>query len=163
MEDVATALVAAAAAAACWALRIACISSNAFASVITFRFLSNRALFVRRRAFGALDGFRAIEIMEDVDFVRRLRRLGRLTLLRSSVRTSARRWIANGVVRTTLVNWAAFVLFLCRASPARIRRYYDGALASRERPARLRSAASPAAPKEDENHGFCESSGIEYK
>lgn len=93
----------------------------------------DQALFVRRRVFDAMHGFRSIEIMEDVDFVRRLRRHGRLTLLRSSVRTSARRWAANGVARTTLANWAALALFFCRASPAWIRRFYDAALASRER------------------------------
>jgi hypothetical protein len=62
-------------------------------------------------SFGALGGFAPWPLMEDLDLCRRLRR-GRFRVLRA-VETSARRWLAGGVVRTQLAMWgcrAAFAL-----------------------------------------------------
>ncbi|HTS16752.1 MAG TPA: TIGR04283 family arsenosugar biosynthesis glycosyltransferase [Verrucomicrobiae bacterium] len=85
----------------------------------------NQGIFVWRQVFEALGGFPEIPIMEDVSFARRLRRAGRLTFIRSGLVTSGRRWNANGVVRTTLVNWWVTALFLLRVPPRQIRRMYD--------------------------------------
>jgi GT2 family glycosyltransferase len=85
----------------------------------------DQALFVRREIFDALGGFRPLEIMEDTDFVRRLRKHGRITIVRDFVTTSDRRWAANGIMRTTLVNWAAALLFALGVPATRIRRFYD--------------------------------------
>jgi hypothetical protein len=52
-----------------------------------------------------LGGFPDAPLMEDVLFVRRLRRLARPVLLPGPVYTSARRWQRYGVVRQTLRNW----------------------------------------------------------
>ncbi len=60
----------------------------------------DQCLFVRREAFGLLNGFRHLPIMEDVDFVRRWRRHGRWTILPSHVITSARKYRRHGVWRT---------------------------------------------------------------
>ncbi len=92
----------------------------------------DQALFVRRSLFRELRGFRQIEIMEDVDFVRRLRRKGRMALLDLEVRTSERRWQVNGVCRTTLVNWAAIAMYALAFKPNRIRRFYDSQLRSKQ-------------------------------
>jgi rSAM/selenodomain-associated transferase 2 len=60
----------------------------------------DQAIFVRRRAFEALGGFRALPLFEDADLSRRMRRLGRTVLLPLRVRTSARRYLRGGVART---------------------------------------------------------------
>lgn len=84
----------------------------------------DQALFVRTNVFRAMGGFRDLAIMEDFDFVRRLRRRGRVALLSTAVHTSGRRWVANGVLRTTLVNWLTALLFSAGVGPARLKRQY---------------------------------------
>jgi len=58
-------------------------------------------MFVRRSVFEQLGGFRDIPIFEDVDFSRRVARLGRVVTLRSDVVSSARRFVVRGVLMTT--------------------------------------------------------------
>ena len=84
----------------------------------------DQAIFVRRIVFEGMGGFAEIELCEDVDFARRLRRVGRVACLRSRVTTSARRWRTSGVVRTVLRMWLIKSLFIAGVSPARLKRYY---------------------------------------
>ncbi len=69
--------------------------------------LGDQAIFVRRDAFERLGGYRDIPIFEDLDFSRRLRRLGRTVTLAPPVSSSARRFRARGPLRTT---WADLLL-----------------------------------------------------
>lgn len=85
----------------------------------------DQALFVGRSLFNSLGGFRELPIMEDFEFVRRLRRRGRVRVSPLVVRTSSRRWDALGAWRTTLINQAVIVGYLAGVQPARIARWYD--------------------------------------
>jgi rSAM/selenodomain-associated transferase 2/rSAM/selenodomain-associated transferase 1 len=84
----------------------------------------DQALFVRREAFGAVDGFREWPLMEDVDFVRRLRRVGALHHSQAAIVTSARRWRSDGWVRRSVENVTLLLLFLAGVSPHRLARRY---------------------------------------
>src|SRR4030095_10896434 len=84
----------------------------------------DQALFVRRDAFQALGGYREWPLMEDVDFVRRLRQLGRLYHSPLPVVTSARRWERDGGWRRSAENIAIQMLFFAGASPAWLARRY---------------------------------------
>jgi rSAM/selenodomain-associated transferase 2 len=84
----------------------------------------DQAIFVRCNTFVALGGFMEIDLCEDVDFARRLKRSGRVACLRSRVVTSARRWSQSGMLRTVLKMWLIKSLFLAGVSPARLQRYY---------------------------------------
>jgi rSAM/selenodomain-associated transferase 2 len=64
----------------------------------------DQALFVERRAFEDLGGYLPQPIMEDYALARSLRKTGRVIMVDQSVRTSPRRWLDNGVWRTTLRN-----------------------------------------------------------
>jgi len=64
-------------------------------------FYGDQGMFVRRSVFEQLGGFRDIPIFEDVDFSRRVARLGRVVTLRSGVVSSARRFVVRGVLMTT--------------------------------------------------------------
>ncbi len=88
----------------------------------------DQAVFVRSPVFRELGGFRMLPIMEDVDFVRRLQRVGRMQLIDIPVRTSDRRWQANGIWRTTFANLSAMLLFMVGVSNGRIRKTYDALL-----------------------------------
>jgi len=65
-------------------------------------FLGDQAIFVRSEVFDSLGGFREWEIFEDLDFSRRMQRVGEVVTLRPPVVSSARRFSARGPVRTTL-------------------------------------------------------------
>jgi rSAM/selenodomain-associated transferase 2 len=84
----------------------------------------DQALFVRRDAFDAAGGFPDVPIMEDVELGRRLKRLGRIVVVPARVRTSARRWEREGIVRTTLRNAVLITLYLLGVHPRRLARWY---------------------------------------
>jgi rSAM/selenodomain-associated transferase 2 len=84
----------------------------------------DQALFARREVFGELGGYRDLPLMEDVDFIRRLRRRGRLEHADVPALTSARRWERDGWVRRTVENVVLILLFLAGWPPARLARRY---------------------------------------
>jgi rSAM/selenodomain-associated transferase 2 len=87
----------------------------------------DQALFVRRTVFKELGGYRELPLMEDVDFIRRLRRHGRLEHARVRAVTSARRWERDGWARRTLENWLLVTLFLAGQPAERLaHRYHRG-------------------------------------
>jgi len=82
----------------------------------------DQALFVRRRRFEAAGGFAEIPIMEDVDFVRRMRREGALFRSPLPVLTSARRWERDGWIARTARHLFLITLYFCGVTPARLLR-----------------------------------------
>lgn len=85
----------------------------------------DQAIFLRRDRFRSLGGFSEIPLMEDVDLMRRLKRTGgRIAILPERAVTSARRWEREGILFTTLRNWALVTLFLLGADPSRLVRWY---------------------------------------
>lgn len=89
----------------------------------------DQGLFVRRDTFFHAGGFPEQPIMEDFELARRLRRIGRVALAPTSVVTSGRRWRRLGPLRTTLVNQGVILGYAFGISPARLARWYRGALA----------------------------------
>ncbi|MEZ4409180.1 MAG: TIGR04283 family arsenosugar biosynthesis glycosyltransferase [Polyangiales bacterium] len=90
-------------------------------------YYGDSALFVRRAVYHALGGFRALPIMEDYEFIRRLERAGRTAYLRDvAARASARRFERRPL--RTLAVWAAVQsLYSLGAPPARLARLYEDA------------------------------------
>jgi len=85
----------------------------------------DQGLFVKRSTFYELGGFDDIPIMEDVVFMKKLKRKKiRITILDTHIRTSDRRWIKEGIARATVKNWYIYLLFLCGVSPSNLERYY---------------------------------------
>lgn len=84
----------------------------------------DQALFVRRGIFDKLGGFREIPIMEDVELVKGMRRLGSLEILDQPVITSSRRWEKEGWIRTTVRNLSLLFLYHLGVSPERLYRFY---------------------------------------
>lgn len=85
----------------------------------------DQAIFVRRETFDALGGFSDIPLMEDVDFTKRLKRLGRIAALRARVITSFRRWELRGPIRTILLMWSLRFLYWIGVSPVRLKALYN--------------------------------------
>ena len=84
----------------------------------------DQALFVRRDVFEALDGYKELPLMEDVDFVRRLCRRGRLAHADVPAATSARRWERDGWIVRTVENGTLLLLFLAGWPPDSLARRY---------------------------------------
>jgi len=79
----------------------------------------DQAIFVRRSVFRDLGGFAPLPIMEDLEFMTRLRRHGHtIRILAMPVRTSARRHLREGILRCTLRNLFLRLLYHCGAPPS---------------------------------------------
>jgi rSAM/selenodomain-associated transferase 2 len=89
---------------------------------ITF---GDQAIFVRRRHFRQIGGFPLQPIMEDYEFLRRLRRRGRVVILPRAAVTSARRWRDAGIGWVTLWNYVITGAYLIGFSPERLKRWHD--------------------------------------
>jgi len=63
--------------------------------------------------------------MEDVDFLRRLRRTGRVALLKQPITTSARRFIERGILRQQLMNVILVICYLLGVRPAKLKKSYE--------------------------------------
>jgi rSAM/selenodomain-associated transferase 2 len=86
----------------------------------------DQALFVRKHVIATIGGYRDLPLMEDVDFVRRVRTVGRVFHSSSTVLTSTRRWEGDGWMRRSVQNVGLATRFLLGASPARLAQKYFG-------------------------------------
>jgi rSAM/selenodomain-associated transferase 2 len=86
--------------------------------------LGDQAQFVTRETFDRLGGFPDWPILEDLDFILRLRRLAGFQVIAAPVTTGARRFVEQGAVRTVATNWLIWLLFFCGVSPRRLARLY---------------------------------------
>lgn len=84
----------------------------------------DQAMFVLRDTFGLLGGFVPLPLMEDIDLSQRLKWTGAPAIVRTSVRTSMRRWRADGIGRTVLRMWMLRLLYRLGVAPARLSRFY---------------------------------------
>ncbi len=84
----------------------------------------DQAIFVRKDVFLSIGGYRGLPLMEDVDCVKRLRRVGVVSLLGEFVLTSPRRWTSGGLIKNTLKNWLFLLLYGAGVTPARLYRWY---------------------------------------
>ncbi|MGA2331051.1 MAG: TIGR04283 family arsenosugar biosynthesis glycosyltransferase [Syntrophales bacterium] len=96
-----------------------------FRSRVTRIPYGDQTIFIRKRDLRDLGGFRDIPIMEDVEFMQRIKkRKGKICIIGRAVRTSPRRWEKEGVVYTTLRNWLILSLYLFGVRPEKLIRFY---------------------------------------
>lgn len=76
----------------------------------------DQTLFVRRKIFNRLGGFESYTIMEDFDFIRRLRKQTRFTVIQKDTLVSARKYRDNNYLKVNLVNLAIFIMFFLGVS-----------------------------------------------
>lgn len=86
--------------------------------------LGDQAQFASRGAYEATGGFPDWPILEDLRFIRILRRHGRLAIVPQVVTTSGRRFVQRGVLRTLGTNWLIWALYGLGISPHRLARLY---------------------------------------
>ncbi|MCK4910087.1 MAG: TIGR04283 family arsenosugar biosynthesis glycosyltransferase [Thermodesulfovibrionales bacterium] len=85
----------------------------------------DQGLFTRKETFEKIGGFRDIPLMEDMEIAGRLKPLGRIVFLDKCILASPRRWVREGVVRTTGRDWAiALAYTVFKVPPERLARHY---------------------------------------
>ncbi|MDP6544581.1 MAG: TIGR04283 family arsenosugar biosynthesis glycosyltransferase [Phycisphaerae bacterium] len=83
----------------------------------------DQGIFIRKRDFQAVGAFPDIPLAEDLFFIRRLKRLGRIVTLDLPARTSPRRRLSEGPWKNTFVNLAIFAGCYLGASPRTLARF----------------------------------------
>ncbi|HEX6088393.1 MAG TPA: TIGR04283 family arsenosugar biosynthesis glycosyltransferase [Thermoanaerobaculia bacterium] len=101
-----------------WRLRCAAFMVNA-RTRLTRAPWGDQGHFARRAAF---PGYPDFPLMEDYELARRMRR--RAAILPLRVRTSGRRFLQKGVIRTSAINWSIVLAYHCGVSPERLARWY---------------------------------------
>ncbi len=84
----------------------------------------DQTLFVKKSTFDEAGGFPEQSILEDVELVRRLKRIGKVEIAPAHVTTSARRWQRLGALRTTLINQVILAGYLCGINPEKLANLY---------------------------------------
>ena len=87
----------------------------------------DQAIFVRRQDFIEIGGYKSMPIMEDYEFIRRLRRKGRIAIADATALTSGRRWLLLGALRTTLINQLVIAGYHFGVAPEKLSKFYRNA------------------------------------
>lgn len=93
-------------------------------SALTGIATGDQAIFVRRDVYRMLGGYAPMGLMEDIEFSRRLKWVGRPARLHRPAMVSARRWEEKGILRTVLLMWTLRFLYWLGVSPTRLARWY---------------------------------------
>jgi rSAM/selenodomain-associated transferase 2 len=94
-------------------------------NMITSIPFGDQAYFIRKKDFEDLGSFSDIPLMEDFEFMRRIKRSGkRIRISDMKVITSARKWEADGILYTNMRNWILQLLYVMGASPEKLVKYY---------------------------------------
>jgi len=85
----------------------------------------DQGIFISKDYFRKIRGFREMPIMEDLELMTRIKKLGnKIEILPEKSMTSPRRWEKEGISRCTLRNWLIRIFYHCGISEDTISRYY---------------------------------------
>lgn len=85
----------------------------------------DQAIFMRKDYFNKIGGYREIPLMEDVELLQRVKKMGdKIWIISDRVSTSPRRWEKEGIVCCTLRNWILQGLYLMGVSPHKLAKFY---------------------------------------
>ena len=85
----------------------------------------DQAIFVKKEVFENIGGYKEIDLMEDVNFIQKLKRKKyKITILDDAILTSARRWEDKGEIFTTLRNLLLQALYFLGIHPNKLAKFY---------------------------------------
>ncbi|MFD2036036.1 TIGR04283 family arsenosugar biosynthesis glycosyltransferase [Belliella marina] len=85
----------------------------------------DQTLFVAKNIFESLGGFNEYyTIMEDFEFVGRIKKMYNFQVLPKTIMVSARKYDTNSWIRVQLANMTVFILFFCKQSPDSLKTIY---------------------------------------
>lgn len=93
--------------------------------LLSQRIAGDQGIFVRREILERIGGIPDVPLMEEFELCRRLRREGRLALADAVAQTSARRFRAQGILRTYLRMWWVTFRYRLGTPPAELQKIYE--------------------------------------
>jgi len=87
----------------------------------------DQGIFVRKSVFDSIGGAPERPLFEDVELVRRIRRAGKFTVLRTPVTVSGRRYIEHGVLRTALLIYSLRLAYWLGVPPQQLKNWFRDA------------------------------------
>lgn len=84
----------------------------------------DQALAVKREAYFSCGGFPDVPLMEEYLLMPRLKRIGKIRILKGPIVTSPRRYEERGPLKNALKNILLILLFYLRVSPQKLSRWY---------------------------------------
>ena len=84
----------------------------------------DQGLFLATSVFKMMGGFAPMPIMEDYEFVQRLKKQGIIYISQASVLTSSRRWQKLGILKTTLINQGMILGYYLKIDPKILAHWY---------------------------------------
>jgi len=87
----------------------------------------DQAIFIKKDYFKKMGGYAEIPLMEDVELMKRIKnKKDTITILKTSVKTSSRKWEDEGPLRRIFKNWMLQAMYLYGVSPEQLAQYYYG-------------------------------------
>jgi len=87
----------------------------------------DQGIFVRKSVFDSIGGAPDWPLFEDVELVRRIRRAGKFTVLKTPVTVSGRRYIEHGVFHTALLIYFLRFAYWLGVPPHRLKNWFRDA------------------------------------
>lgn len=85
----------------------------------------DQAIFVKRDIFEKIGGYKEIDLMEDINFIQKLKRKKHsIIILEDKILTSARRWEEKGNIFTTVRNLILQFLYFAGVHPNTLAKFY---------------------------------------
>lgn len=84
----------------------------------------DQGIFCRKDVFLNIGGFMGMPIFEDLRFSTRLKKLGKMILIKDCIRVSIRRYEKTGILKTSFLNLFLSFLYICGVSSDRIYQIY---------------------------------------
>lgn len=105
-------------------LRLAALSASLKHRITRVPY-GDQAIFIRADFFRKIDGYSEIPLFEDVELMRRIKKLGKkITIIGSCTKTSPRKWEKDGIIFTFFRNWILQILYLMGVSPEYLETIY---------------------------------------
>ena len=95
-------------------------------SALTSICTGDQGIFVHRDILEDIGGMPRLPLMEDIELSKRLRTTGKPIRLRVPLHPSGRKWLREGIYRTTLRMWFIRFAYLLGVHPSNLVRWYYG-------------------------------------
>jgi rSAM/selenodomain-associated transferase 2 len=87
--------------------------------------LGDHGIFVRKDLFERVCGFPEIYLMEDIEFIKRIKLVSKKGIrIKTPVYTSVRRFEDSGILKTFFIMWLLRILYYLGVSSATLAKYY---------------------------------------
>lgn len=84
----------------------------------------DQGIFVKKSIFKKIGGYPRIELMEDIELSLKLKKMGKIQLLKCPIGTSGRRFKIGGQIRTHLLMHKIRFLYICGVPPYKLIKIY---------------------------------------